>query len=301
MVKKSSYNPDPTPPEQQSRKSSESHTATFASRPDHKKKEEQKSQYGRPITEKKKDGPFQYDQNSEEDDYDSEQESLEYPPKPQQKNHDSSATPSKTHYTNKKDGRRQDGIATGQNSSRHSNDEDWIGGSGEKVPKSVRGIGHRGINDSSTSSQQLESMSTHTSPQFQAHPKLLKQKKLRKPGKSKGFKKTKQEEGHVSHNDFKQFLTDSKRQIISEKSSSKKKMKRCKSPLTIVDKLVDDAQRRLKNKQKYEHLGHGAAFAATYGQFNGTLTRDKSAQPRQLKRCISNSSYKSNDSSQMIR
>jgi len=38
MVKKSSYNPDPTPPEQQSRKSSESHTATFASRPDHKKK-----------------------------------------------------------------------------------------------------------------------------------------------------------------------------------------------------------------------------------------------------------------------
>mmetsp|Transcript_2379 Transcript_2379/g.2244 ORF Transcript_2379/g.2244 Transcript_2379/m.2244 type:complete len:111 (-) Transcript_2379:415-747(-) len=72
-----------------------------------------------------------------------------------------------------------------------------------------------------------------------------------------------------------------------------------KSPLRIVDRLLEDANERLKNKKKLEKFGRDPSVAKTVNEWNGTL-RNKSAQPtRKLgtrSRIDSTSSYRSGNS-----
>lgn len=245
-------------------KSSESQTATFKSATVTKNdiKEETKKNKN-----KKQEGPFFYGPNSEEDDYDSELEEHSFRSK--QSNRDSKTTPTKTHKSANQDLKETIEQKNHKNSEHHSevgaNDDGWIGGNKEKkVPQSVRGNGGRRINDSVSSSQQVDSLSTHTSPQFQAHPKLVKQKN--------------QKSKYMDHKEFKGFIEKAKQQVISEKSNKSKDRKKWISPLRIVDKLVDDAQRRLKNKNKNEPIGQDTPFANVYSKWTGTL-RNKTPQP----------------------
>ena len=270
-----------------SRKSSESHTATFASIKGLYpiKKEEvkiAKSQKGTKV----KDGPFEYDgPNSEVEDYDSEQEFSYHSNKVNFSNAGSQWNPTKevkSVVPNDDDHIMPESSSakTIQKISSTETDHDgWIGSSDEKhAVKTVYGRG----NDSQTS-HHLESLSTHTSPNLQSHSKLLNHHKLQKVKKK--------HDNYVSQKEFKNFISSTKRQIISEKSSPRpqEKKKRFKSPLNIVDKLVEDANQRLRNKQKNEHLGQGNAFASVFSQFNKTL-RTKSVQPQTRKSRFQDSS-----------
>lgn len=279
-------NPMTPDPWNKSQKSSESHTATFTSNnaPKGIKGEEAKNQ----DSEKKvKGGPFHYGPNSEEEDYDSEREEYSYHAYSKQSHKDSRATPTKTHNSERQN--FKESITPELDNSAHHSEaknpeqDGWIGGgNSKKVPQSVNGnIGKR-INDSPSSSQQFESMSTHTSPQFQAHPKLLKQQK--KP-------RTK----YMGTKDFKGFIQHAKQQIISEKPAQSKDRKRWKSPLTIVGRLVDDAQQRIKNKKKNEPLGRDTPFAHVYQKWEKNL-RTQTPQPPLRNKYMSNSSLRSGDS-----
>lgn len=270
-----------------SRKSSESHTATFASNKvlNQIKKEEVKEVKSQKGT-KVKDGPFEYDgPNSEVEDYDSEQEFSYHANKSNLSNAGSQWNPTKEvksviPYDEDHILPESSSAKTVQKISSTETDHDgWIGSSDEKhAVKTVIGR----ANDSQTS-HHLESLSTHTSPHLQSHSKLLKHHKIQKVKKK--------HENYVSQKEFKNFITSTKRQIISEKSTSSKPQdrKRWKSPLKIVDKLVEDANQRLKNKRKCEHLGQDAPFASGFKQWNKTL-RTKSAQPQTRKSRFKDSS-----------
>jgi hypothetical protein len=250
-----SHTPEPVSQNLQNSKlssDSRSHTATFASgmggfTPKKVQKEETKSQNGHAKATKVKDGVFEYDgPNSEEDDYDSEQE-YSYHSKGEQSNMGSQWAPSQAVKSVAPDG--SDEIkpeSSSQKSGLSPSSGQNYNSSGEKGAQSVI-TGQKGRNmNSSRSSQHFDSLSTHTSPQFNA-PKLLQKTKFKK----------KEKEKYVSQKDFKKFITVAKRQVSKSresrggKSTKSKQRKRWKSPLNIVDKLVDDANQRLKNKRKF--------------------------------------------------
>lgn len=83
---------------------------------------------------------------------------------------------------------------------------------------------------------------------------------------------------YVTHNEFKKFIQSAKREVSSERDHSGLISRNIKSPIRIVNKLVEDANRRQKNKEEIEHLGRGPSFALTFGKWNSTL-RAKSQQP----------------------
>ena len=185
-----------------SRKSSDSKTATFTSNTGFKKpKEENKSENYQKSTQAKE-GPFVYNSpNSEEDDYNSEEEfSGNNSNKNNLSNNGSQWAPSKeVNSVTPQDSNHIQPESSSQKSSKNDslknlNEDGWIGN--YHGPSSTID-NNRGINDSQ-SSQKFESMSTHTSPQFQYHKKLLNKKK---------HKKTKKNGEYVSPRDFKKFLT----------------------------------------------------------------------------------------------
>lgn len=127
-----------------------------------------------------------------------------------------------------------------ENPSEADSHEVWIEG-GNHVPKSDNGKKLKRISDSQ-SSLQYGSLSTHTSPGFLRTPKELKRKK-------------ESNQQQMSKNEFQKFIQQAKKKVVSEKSPHKspnitKNRKQWKSPLRIVDKLVDDAHRRIKMKEK---------------------------------------------------
>lgn len=270
-----------------SKKSSESLTATFASRAGSRNQQKEESKKLLKKKNKAKEGPFHYGPNSDEDDFDSEQEEFSY--QSHQSDNNTKATPGKSHLSAKQTlTNKIQPVTSHQNSAHHSEQErseenDWIGGGDEKkVPKSVNGQKERRVPDSPSSSQQIESMSTRTSPHLQYHPKLLKKQQTKV-------------DKYVNQQDFKNFIQNSKRQIISEKNSLDNGRKQWKSPLRIVDKLVDDAQKRLKNKKQNEPLGRDTPFASLFNKWTSTL-RNNSQQPEVRNKYNTHSSLRSNDS-----
>jgi hypothetical protein len=285
-----------------SRKSSESHTATFASAKalNYLKQEETKGNKSQKGT-KLRDGPFEYDNpDSEEDDYDSEQEYSSHSNKVDQSHTGSQWAPSKAVKSvvpHDEDHIKPESSSVKtllKTSSKETDQEGWIWSSDEKhAARTVIGK----INDSQTS-RHLDSLSTHTSPLLQSHSKLLNHKL---------HKVKKKHDNYVSQKQFKKFIASTKQNVISEKESSVKPQdrKRCKSPLNIVDKLVQDANHRLRNKQKYEHLGQDAPFASGYKQWNKNLrnetSRNKSVQPKTRTTRIRDSSSYTSETSQFSR
>jgi hypothetical protein len=265
--------PEPNP--EQNSKSSESRTATFASKPA-VKHEESKTGNLDIQSKNSKEGPFEYGVCSGDEDYDSEQEGYDVP----RKHKNRSKTPTKGSNTHQKTSKMLKSPQKSPESSIMSEDSsDWITNPSHNAPKSV--APHQ--KSSPSSSQHIDSMSTHTSPQFQSHPKLLRKQKLKK-----------QKKNFITHQQFKQFVSNVKANVVSEKP--KKQLRRAKSPLSIVDKLVDDAHRRLKVKQMNEPIGRDTPFADVYGKWNGTLRRDRSAQPKTPIRKNSDSTFRSDDS-----
>jgi hypothetical protein len=153
------------------------------------------------------------------------------------------------------------------------------------------------VNDSQTS-RHLDSISTHTSPMLQSQSKLLNHKL---------HKVKKKHDNYVSQKQFKKFISSTKQNIISEKEGSIKPLdrKRCKSPLNIVDKLMEDANHRLRNKQRNERLRQDAPFASGNRQWNKNLrnetSRNKSAQPKTRNTRIRDSSSYTSQTSQLSR
>ena len=181
----------------ENRKSSESKTATFTSNTGFRKQGEEENKSMKNNEEKKgKDKPFMYNElNSEEDDYNSEEEISSHSIKENMSNNGSQWAPSKE--INSVVPHSGESINPESSSQKTLEKEGgWTGSSDEKGAMSVKNKVDGQINESE-SSNKFESMSTHTSPQFPFHPKLMKQK--RQKNKHKKAKK----EGYVSKKDFK--------------------------------------------------------------------------------------------------
>mmetsp|Transcript_11824 Transcript_11824/g.13425 ORF Transcript_11824/g.13425 Transcript_11824/m.13425 type:complete len:768 (-) Transcript_11824:17-2320(-) len=136
----------------------------------------------------------------------------------------------------------------------------------KKAPQSVKEDHGKGAkNDSQISSQQFGSVSTRTSPVVTAKPEVRK----RKVDECK----------YVSKKDFKSFLENVKTQASTKPPKNGATRKRWASPLKIVDKLVEDANRRLQDKRSNVHKARDPSFAQTVSGWNNTL-RAKSQQPK---------------------
>ena len=151
-----------------------------------------------------------------------------------------------------------------RNKIHHSEEEEsdgnnWIGGT--KDFKSTKGEKLKEKFESPSSSIQIGSASTHTSPKFQYNTKLIKKKTT--------------VEKYIEKNEFKSFLQNAKRQVLSERNEEFETTRKSKSPFRIVDKLLDDAQRRLQIKEKNEVKGQGNAFASTFSGWNKTLRNNR--------------------------
>lgn len=266
-------------------KSDDSKTATFASRVNGVKIEESKT-----VQEShRKEGPFRYnDLNSEEDDFDSEEEISMHSFK--ESHHGSQwMTSQKVNSVMPQDADHISPESSSKKATDKQNekDEGWIGGKMEKMDtQSVNDNVMAKMNESG-SSNKFESMSTHTSPQFQAQ-KLIRKKEVRR----------KRKDEYVDKNQFGKFIKEAKKETSNKLSS---KGRPWRSPLKIVDRLVEDANKRLRNKEKMEPKGHGPAFSKTFKNWNSTLrnNRNKSAQPvreRITAKFRSESSYRSDGS-----
>lgn len=221
-----------------------------------------------------RDKPFKYETNSDHDDYDSEQDVQEN----NKKLHQANVDKDKTYKTlqsaqdNKPSKRKPDAspnFSLRNKAKLISEDEEsdgnnWIGG--DKNFKSARGDKHFKF-DSPSSSLQIGSASTHTSQKFQYN---LSKKKTTG-------------EKYLDKNEFKSFLQNEKRQVLSERNETLETTRKSKSPFRIVDKLLDDAQRRLLIKQENEQKGNDTALALAYSSWNRTLRNNKkNKHPRSL-------------------
>ena len=272
--------------EHESKKSSESLTATFASVKGTKQKREEfkKFEQFKKNNEIKQNKLFEYGENSEDEDYNSEEET-----KSRTKNYNSVAKTADTNtkpisindYTeiSRPKSKKNDSLNIRVEShSEQESEAGWIE-SVSQVPKSVRNLNNRQTNDSQ-SLKNFDSMSTHTSPHLKYTPKGNRNK-----GKHK----------NINQKEFRSFIENAKLKATNQvKNKSTNKHKNSKSPLKIVDKLVMDAHRRIRTKKQSEKLAQDAPFASTYKQWGkGLRNNSQQTSTRALKRYKSKSSLNS--------
>lgn len=219
------------------------------------------------VKEITRDKPFKYGTRSDHEDYDSEQEQYNKSGNLQKSNANKqpvqkfvSPTQENKHSKVKPD--TSPNFSLRNKAKLISEDEEsdgnnWIGG--DKNFKSARGDKHWRF-DSPSSSLQIGSASTHTSQKF--HNNLQKKKTT--------------VNNYIEKNEFKTFLHNAKRQVLSERNETLETTRKSKSPFRIVDKLLDDAQRRLLIKQENEQKGQDPALAIVYNSWNRTLRNNKS-------------------------
>lgn len=289
--------------EHDSKKSSEALTATFLSHSgiDIKKKQEEAkgiNPHQKLPVSVQNEKPFKYGgaSNSEDDDYNSEEEAKSFQNSSNKKIYNSIAkttndTGTKHTSTDSKQNEKTKivpqtaRISKADENSEQGSDRGWINEDIKTAPKSVNGKKNGYQRFDSQSSKYQESVSTKTSPKFQYNPKMFGRKVTTK-------------DKNMNQKEFKNFIDKAKQKVVTQhKDVLKAKRKEWRSPYRIVDKLLADAERRIKIKNMNEPKGNDTPFAHVYSKWDKGL-RPKTPQPgtRSVSRYRANSTVRSESS-----